>query len=348
MTNPNTPRVTDIGERGLLKILQQYCGEMVGDDAAPMGATLPDRQMVVTTDMLIDGVHFSDRTTSAEDVGWRAVAVNLSDLAAMGAQPWGLVIALGLPPETPVSWVEGVYRGMAACMQTYGTQLVGGDTVRSPIKTLSITAFGQVDHRQIIQRHRARVGDAIVITGEHGLSRAGLELLSQNSFAIAGQKMDLHKVKELYPHLVTMAERSHQRPIPRFDAITLLQDITQEYGWDWAIAGMDSSDGLADAITQICQASQVDADIDWSAISIPEIVQILAGDRARDWVLYGGEDFELVLFMPMEIAIKFVERMPSAMIIGRAIAKPNHDSASIAGLEMRSTFQHFGTSISPI
>ena len=108
--------IKDLGEQGLLKIFRQYCSDVVGDDAAVMGATLPDRQMVVTTDMLVDGVHFSDRTTSPEDVGWRAAAVNLSDLAAMGAEPWGLLMAVGLPPETSLDWIERVYRGFRACL----------------------------------------------------------------------------------------------------------------------------------------------------------------------------------------------------------------------------------------
>ena len=99
---------------------------------------------------------------------------------------------------------------------------------------------------------------------------------------------------------------------------------------------MDSSDGLADAIAQICRASQVGAKIYWDDLPIPEAVQILAGDRALDWVLYGGEDFELVLSMPFELAEIFVQQLPSAVIIGEIIAGDQID-----GLEMRSAFQHF-------
>ena len=315
----------ELGEQGLIRLLQPYCSDVVGDDAAIMGMTTGDRQMVVTTDMLVDGVHFSDRTTSAEDVGWRAAAVNLSDLAAMGAQPWGLVIAVGLPADTTVAWIEGVYRGFWECLKTYGGELVGGDTVRSPIRTLSVTAFGQVANSQIIRRDRARVGDAIVITGVHGYAKAGLELLLNPVLA-----------SNLEPVLSQEAIRRHQRPIPRFDAIATLQMITQELAAP-LIAGMDSSDGLGDAIAQICRASGVGAKIDWEALPIPIVVQKLAGEQARDWVLYGGEDFELVLFMPLEIAHKFVAALPTAMIIGQAIA-PNPENPEIS---MGSAFQHF-------
>ncbi|WP_434687349.1 thiamine-phosphate kinase [Pseudanabaena minima] len=334
-----TAKVKSLGEQGLLKIFRQYCSELVGDDAAIMGETFADRQMVVTTDMLVDGVHFSDRTTSPEDVGWRAAAVNLSDLAAMGAKPWGLVMSVGLPPDTEIAWIEGVYRGFSECLRTYGTKLVGGDTVRSPVRTLSVTAFGQVPKNQVIQRNTARVGDAIVMTGRHGLSKAGLELLLDEKLqekllapmqigerSLAGQEL----VKAICNY--------HQRPIPRFDAIHLLHQILQEENHlsGFPVSGMDSSDGLADAIAQLCRASNVGAKIYWDALPIPELVQILAGDRALEWVLYGGEDFELVLCMPLDLAEKFVKLLSSAVIIGEIV-----EGSQLDGLDMRSAFQHY-------
>lgn len=105
-------KVRDIGERGLLERLQQFSPpEMVGDDAAVM-AIQAEQSLVVTTDMLVDGVHFSDRTTAPEDTGWRAAAANLSDLAAMGASPLGITVCLGLSSDVEVSWVERLYQGM--------------------------------------------------------------------------------------------------------------------------------------------------------------------------------------------------------------------------------------------
>lgn len=331
--------IKNLGEQGLLKIFRQYCSDVVGDDAAPMGATLSEHQMVVTTDMLIDGVHFSDRTTSPEDVGWRAAAVNLSDLAAMGAKPWGLVMSVGLPPDMEVEWIEGVYRGFSECLRTYGTELVGGDTVRSPIRTLSVTAFGQVHQNQVIQRHTAQVGDAIIMTGIHGLSKAGLELLFDQNL----------KQKLLAPlkignrilageDLVKAICRCHQRPIPRFDAIALLHKLLKQHNYlkDFPISGMDSSDGLADAIAQICRSSNVGAKIFWRSLPIHRAVRTLAGEQALDWVLYGGEDFELVLCMPMDLAEQFVNQLSGAVLIGEVI-----EGNQIDGLEMRSAFQHF-------
>jgi thiamine-monophosphate kinase len=334
-----TETVKSIGEQGLLKIFRQYCSELVGDDAAIMGKTFADRQMVVTTDMLVDGVHFSDRTTSPEDVGWRAAAVNLSDLAAMGAKPWGLVMSVGLPPDTEIAWIEDVYRGFSECLRTYGTELVGGDTVRSPVRTLSVTAFGQVPKNQVIQRHTARVGDAIVMTGLHGLSKAGLELLLDEK--LKEKLLAPIKIGDRFlagQELVKAICNYHQRPIPRFDAVNLFPEILKQENHfsDFPVSGMDSSDGLADAIAQICRASNVGAKIYWDVLPIPELVQILAGDRALDWVLYGGEDFELVLCMPLDLAEKFIKLLSSAVIIGEIV-----EGKQIDGLDMRSAFQHY-------
>ncbi|HSF73299.1 MAG TPA: AIR synthase related protein, partial [Microcoleus sp.] len=109
-------QVKDIGEQGLLRILQKFCpAEIVGDDCAVM-ATNPNQSLAITTDMLVDGVHFSDRTTGPYYAGWRAAAANLSDLAAMGATPLAVTVALAVAADTAVEWVEEFYRGMTACL----------------------------------------------------------------------------------------------------------------------------------------------------------------------------------------------------------------------------------------
>lgn len=330
----NNRLIRDLGEQGLLQLLRPFCADLVGDDAAVMGALPDDLELVVTTDMLVDGVHFSDATTSAEDVGWRAAAVNLSDLAAMGAQPWGMTIALGLPPTTPVDWIQAVYQGFHNCLQQYGAHLVGGDTVRSPHICLSVTAFGTVVRGQAIQRHTAQVGDQIAITGNHGLSKAGLELLLNPELA---EKLSDFSCKD---QIISSLVRSHQRPTPRLDVPPLIQTIWQEQEPaglpPTRVTGMDSSDGLADAILQICRASGVGARLYWQEIPIAEVIETLAGERALDWVLYGGEDFELVLCLPPCVANTLVERLPDAAIIGEIITGDR-----IEGLTWQNTFQHF-------
>ncbi|NJK34061.1 MAG: thiamine-phosphate kinase [Oscillatoriales cyanobacterium SM2_2_1] len=306
--------IADLGEHQLLQRLKPYCSEAVGDDGACLPPVPNGWQLVMTTDMLIDGVHFSDRTMAGFDVGWKAAAVNLSDVAAMGGLPQSLVMALGLPPETPTAWVEAVYQGFSACLRQYGGQLVGGDTVRSPIRTLSVTATGVVPREYLIQRHLAQAGDVVLITGPHGRSRGGLELLWQGT-------------PQRAPALVL----AHRRPRPRIDVVQFLHTLPPT-----PIAGMDSSDGLADAILQICQASRVGIHLNSDLIPLDAALGEQFPNQALQWTLYGGEDFELVLALPEAIAQPILTRFPESAIIGTLTAAPGDFE-----LDGSQTFQHF-------
>jgi thiamine-monophosphate kinase len=324
--------------------LQRFCpSEIVGDDAAVL-ATTPGELLVVTADMLVDGVHFSDRTTSAVDVGWRAAAANLSDLAAMGASPLGITVALSLPGDLAVSWVEQLYEGLTACLQQYNTPIVGGDICQSPTVAVAITAFGRVSPDRVIRRSSARVGDAIVITGVHGAARAGLELLLNPEIP--------QSLSEAEKNLLVQA---HQRPKPRLDVLPLLWQLNgtrereregeRERGREGEqrtpgaeesnltvhtpqstldtsplpVAGMDSSDGLADAVIQICRFSGVGACLERNSIPIPSALErLVSPQQALKWTLYGGEDFELVLCLPdKEAQILVKELGQESAIIGK-------------------------------
>ncbi len=301
--------VQDIGEQGLLTIVKGFCPiDVVGDDAALM-TPKADESLVVTTDMLVDGVHFSDRTTSASDVGWRATAANLSDIAAMGGSPLGITVALGLTGDTPVSWVEEFYQGISDCLAPFNTPIIGGDICRSSMRCVSITAFGQVNPQFAIHRNTAQAGNAIVVTGVHGDSRAGLELLL---------KPELGKTLSQAQRLSLI--QAHQRPKPRLDAIAILREILPE---GVVVAGMDSSDGLADAIIQLCQASKVGATIASHHIPRSEALNQLIPSQALDWALYGGEDFQLVLCLPGAVADRFVKKLGvEAAVIGTTTSTP--------------------------
>jgi thiamine-monophosphate kinase len=300
-------KVQDIGEQGLLERLQRFCPpEIIGDDGAVL-TTQPEQSLVVTTDVLVDKVHFSEITTSPEDAGWRAAAANLSDLAAMGASPLGITVGLGLPGDVPVSWVERLYQGITECLQKYNTSIVGGDIVRSPVISLSITAFGQVRPNRIIRRNHATVGDAIVVTGVHGASRAGLEMLLN---PLLGQIL----IQEDKQALI----RAHQRPQPRLDVLPILWKILDSPDTTLPLSGMDSSDGLADAVLQICRASGVGAVLEYAKIPSPKSFEgWLTKEQAMEYALYGGEDFELVLCLPIEPACELVQQLgKGAAIIG--------------------------------
>ncbi|MBD2357245.1 thiamine-phosphate kinase [Tolypothrix sp. FACHB-123] len=328
-------RVKDIGEQGLLAKLQRFCPqEIIGDDAAVL-VTTPGKSLVVTTDVLVDGVHFSNLTTSPEDAGWRAAAANLSDLAAMGATPLGIAVGLGLPGDTIVDWVERLYQGMTECLQRYNTPIVGGDIVRSPVVSLSITAFGQADSDRIIRRSAAQVGYAIAITGIHGASRAGLELLLNPEI---GQNLKEAEKAALIA--------SHQRPKSRLDVLPILWKICPS---TISVAGMDSSDGLADAVLQICRASNVGAILEAKQIPLPAVFDNwLTPEQALNYALYGGEDFELVLCLPQYQASALVQQLgQNAAIIGTITSGTSvllhHENTEIPDqvLTLNQGFQHF-------
>ncbi|MDB9527086.1 thiamine-phosphate kinase [Oscillatoria sp. CS-180] len=329
------PTVADIGELGLLKRLQHFCAKGSLDNDA---AVLPeaDTAHVVTTDLLVEGVHFSDRTTAPEDVGWRAIAANLSDLAAMGAMPIGVTVGLSVPRTIAVDWIERVYQGMSACLSAYGGEILGGDVVQSSQVMLAITAIGQVAPRRVIRRDRAQPGHVIVATGEHGASRAGLELLLHPQ---KGQQVP-NQTKQSFI-------QAHQRPIPRLDwghQMNTLPDSDFE-----TIAGMDSSDGLANAVLYLCQASGVGARLVRSRLPLPPALADWVGEQtALDWCLYGGEDFELVLCLPSKLAHALIASMgSSAIIIGTVVADleilllDSPEETTGLALTWESCFRHF-------
>ncbi|MGP1371252.1 MAG: thiamine-phosphate kinase [Almyronema sp.] len=331
-----SPTVQQLGEIGLLQHLRQFCPtEAIADDAALLSVA-PDHQLVVTTDVLVEKVHFSDRTTSAQDIGWRATAANLSDLAAMGAEPLGITLGLGLPPTTSLDWIEPFYQGMGACLSHYGGVILGGDLCRAPVITVAITALGQVRPQRVLRRSAAQAGDAIVVTGEHGASRAGLELLlkpESGKTLAAGDRQ----------HLI----KAHQRPRPRFDVLPTLWQVCATL--NRPIAAMDSSDGLANAVLQICQESQTGAHLVRSQLPLPAVfTPWLNAAQALDWCLYGGEDFELVIALPPASAHHLVEQLgKSAAIVGTIVAEPTVTLRETAAAEPTATltleqgFQHF-------
>jgi len=334
-------RVHDLGESRLLGRLQAFCPPgLVGDDGAVM-APLGNHALVVTADMLVDGVHFSlgltpgtNQTTSPRDVGWRAIAANLSDLAAMGALPLGLTVSLGLRGDLPVAWVEDLYGGMGECLGEYGGQIVGGDVCRSPVVTVAIAAFGTVAPDRAIRRHTAAPGDVIVVTGFHGAARAGLELLLRPETGVLLGESECRRLV-----------RQHRRPRPRLDVVALLSQISPAQ----RVTGMDSSDGLADAIVQICRASGVGAQIHRQQIPIlPSLEQGFGRGQALEWALYGGEDFELVLCLSGATASTLVAHLgDGASIIGTVTATDEVLLVDTTGvdspvlLSQSQGFQHF-------
>ena len=305
-----SPSLADLGEWELIRRLAAFAPPGALDDDAALLEVGPGT-LVVNTDVLVEGVHFSDATTAAADAGWRAAAANLSDLAAMGCtEVVGLTVGLVAPAATPWNWVEGVYGGLGEALDRYGGTLLGGDCSSGAQRLLAITALGRLaENGGPIRRRDGRPGDWLVSTGPHGLSRLGLALLQEPAVAAA-------TAAQAIPDLAERAIAAHQRPHPRFDAVRALI-ASRPASVAWRVGGCDSSDGLAAAVRAIAASSGCAARLERGALPLDPAMAALA--EAEAWCLSGGEDFELVLTLEPGWAAAMEAALPSASRIGELV-----------------------------
>jgi thiamine-monophosphate kinase len=303
------PSLAELGEWQLIERLAAFAPPGQFNDDAALLATAG--ALVVNTDVLVEGVHFSDATTSGIDVGWRAAAANLSDLAAMGCTAArGITVGLVAPGTTPWSWVEAVYTGLRACVESHGGVVLGGDCSTGRERILAVTALGTLPSGNggepwPIRRRDGRPGDLLVSSGAHGLSALGLALLQ------ARGEVDREPLPQA---LVSRALARHRRPTPRFDAVELLQR-SRPTTTRWRVGGTDSSDGLAAAAASIARTSGCRALLDPSRLPLdPEMAGL---QQAQQLCLTGGEDFELVLALDPGWAEALVALLPGSGVIGR-------------------------------
>ncbi len=230
-----------------------------GDDCALIARQGPS---VVTTDALVEGVHFTSQFTF-EDIGHKALAVNLSDLAAMGAKPTWFTVALGLPAHLTATHLKKLGRGMAALAKAHKAELVGGNVTRATQLTLTITASGALDGPPLL-RSGAQAGDALYVSGPLGDAAAGLEGINK----------------------LTPAQR---RPTPHLAFGQLARRHCS--------AGIDVSDGLAQDLSHLCRGSGVAAELDSASIPLSDALLDFAGSReaALSYALTGGEDYVLLV-----------------------------------------------------
>jgi thiamine-monophosphate kinase len=306
--------LADLGEWELIRRLGAFAPPgQFADDAALLGrATDSAEQLVVNSDVLVEGVHFSDATTGPADVGWRAAAANLSDLAAMGCtEVVGLTVALVAPGGTAWSWVEGVYEGLQQALAAHGGEILGGDCSSGGQRLLAITALGRLSRDGgPIRRADGQPGDRLVCTGPHGLSRLGLALLQGEIQLPTG----VGREGETAAALATRAIGAHRRPQPRFDAVHALL-TSRPAALPWRVGGCDSSDGLAAAVAAIAAASGCAARLDRHALPLDPAMAALP--EAERWCLDGGEDFELVLALEPAWAAALLATLPGTTVIGR-------------------------------
>lgn len=321
------------GDRGGEPGKQEGVVVGIGDDAAvvehPAGF-----QLVLTCDTMVQGIHFLPETMAWADTGFKAMASNISDIAAMGAIPRYALIALSAPRGVAAESLRELYDGMYECAGRYGVHIIGGDTTSSTVGvTVTVTLTGEVEQGKALLRSSAKPGDAVFVTGPLGLSAAGLYYLLEGSFIPGSSK------EEGIPAHVRPLVQAHRRPLPQVEAGRLLL----QSGYCGALN--DISDGLASEAWEIAEASGCGMMLWEDGLPIdPNLTRYAreTGKSALDWMLYGGEDYRLVGTVPREftrtLTDRFIENGLSFNIIGETVkGKPD------VRMRMRDgRFQHIG------
>ncbi len=278
-------KVSELGEFGLIQLLSDIVGKEgtsrqplvgIGDDAAAWQSD--DSILLATTDTMVQGVHFTEQNW--RELGWKAVAINLSDIAAMGGIPLYALISLSLPEDTEVDDVARLYQGMAEVANQFQVAIVGGNLSNAPIPVITVTLIGEALSEGILTRSGALVGDQIAITGYLGASAAGLKVLT-------------HRV-QFDPPTIASLSKAHLQPQPRIaeGQILVRQGVR---------AAIDISDGLIADLGHLCQASQVGAIIRIDQIPIHPLVRDAFPNDSLSLAMTGGEDYELLFATSREV-----------------------------------------------
>jgi thiamine-monophosphate kinase len=270
----------DLGE---FEIIDRYFSEIgrrsdvvlgVGDDAAVLDVG-PSDHLVAAVDTLVAGVHFPEDLDPA-DIGWRALAVNLSDLAAMGARPAWATLSLSLP-RSDARWLAGFAAGFARLARIWDVALVGGDTVRGPL-VVTVQVLGLVERDRCLTRAGAAPGDLVLVSGTPGDAAAGLDAWQRGATATAEDRWLIERFT---------------RPLPRIELGRQLRLL--------ASAAMDVSDGLIADLGKLCAASDCAAEIHVDRLPLSDALAALEpAQQRRRYALAGGDDYELVFTMPPE------------------------------------------------
>ena len=285
-------KVSELGEFGLIDLLAKMVSKShdkqlaswqqlligIGDDAAAWQGDASTQ--LATVDSFIQDVHFSLDNASWEELGWKALALNLSDIAAMGGVPRYALVSLALPGHTEVEDVADFYKGMIELAQQFEVAIVGGNITSAPVVATTITVLGSARNQDILTRSAAKPGEKVAVTGYLGGAAAGSEMLTKQL------KFDSEATISF--------KKAFLRPYPRIAEGQLLV----EQGVKTAI---DISDGLISDLNHICKASQVSARIEVDCVPIQPTVKTKFDDRALELALSGGEDYELLFTGSAEV-----------------------------------------------
>jgi len=340
-SSPSTSRVADLGEHALIKRIRarvppapSWVAVGIGDDAAVVEPAR-GRLDVITTDAMVEGVHFDRRFGTPADLGHKALAINLSDLAAMGAEPRTAVLSLILPADLLVADLDQVLDGLLTLADEHRMALVGGNLARSPGPLcIDITAIGSIRRRTVLTRTAARAGDGLYLTGTVGSATAGLDWLEADpKHGVPGADDPMRDCVARF-----------LRPAPRLRAG---QRVARNR---IANAAMDLSDGLADAVTQLTAPRGLGAIVEAEAIPIADAARQWFSAHDRDPVasaLAGGEDYELLFALPdrPRSRARLLSRLAKPLAvtrIGTVTAEPGLILRRQAGDEpLPAGFRHF-------
>lgn len=324
---------TELIQTYLAPLAAGYPGALgLKDDAAIL--TLDQGfELVITTDPIIAGVHFF-ATDRADDIAWKALAANISDLAAKGAEPVAYTMALALPEPPETSWMAAFAHGLKEAQTVFGCHLIGGDTDRTPGPlSISITAFGKAPLGQTVKRGSAKVGDHLFVTGTLGDSALGL---------------DIHRDANRYAAILPGGDKSflvgrYLRPTPRLALGPLLRSF--------ASAAMDVSDGLVKDLRRLASPAGARASIEFKRLPLsPPAAQLIAKDHNRmTAVIAGGDDYEILFTVPANRVSAFREAVQGVPVqiseigvfeAGQGVAVLDDQGRTIE--TGRGGFDHFG------
>ena len=326
----------------------------MGDDAAVIQVS-SGKYLLLTTDLLVEGVDFDLAYSSYEQIGYKALAANLSDIAAMGGSARFFLVSLAVPSSTPVQAVDRIYGGMRRLAKRFDVALIGGDTSSSTHGIfLNLMVVGEIEPSRLVRRSGARVGDRIFVTGSLGSSRAGLEILRSQAkwhkLQVTGHRPHVKtkitgKLATLDVQRATLVKH-HLYPTPRLREGGLIA------ARGFATAMMDLSDGLASDLHRICESSRVGALIDLASLPVSSSLEKYARQRQKlpsEYALAGGEDFELLFTVPPAWSKKLVQLQKRERIkitqIGQI--RPRHEKILLVAPDGKTTtltakgYEHF-------
>ena len=322
-------QIQELGEFGVIELLNNMVvqGRAGPDNGSPYAFRLQvdtgddtaawetgKATELFTTDTVVEGVHFTRSTTPWSDLGWKCIASNVSDIAAMGGLPMYALITLGLPSDTEVDDLKQLYLGMLEISNKYGVAIVGGDMVRSPIAFITVSLTGVHSGKPML-RSNARQGDQIAVTGYLGGSGGGLRLMLEDE-----QRADGHPdsigvpVQRVSAEAADYLRQCHRRPDPAVSEGRILSCAG-------VATAMDVSDGLADDLAKLCRSSGLSARLYGDRIPVHPLLKEAFPDSHLELALNGGEDYLLLFTAPAELMNRVMPQLPkAAAVVGELIA----------------------------